>query len=1213
MTNKLLIMKYLNYAIILLLICSAIYGGYAITSIVFLNKTPTIVKCEGVVLDNETNYFFSNYDDPKKIKGYSKKDIVLRYVKNKGLMPNYLGVLKFEPNNWVFMPNKSIASINQNNNNVFLPFIRSKDMKENEYEFFKSSPIHNDKLEEGLVINFPAGEKKNRLNLQILKINEKKVLKWEDEGVCTSYKIKKNDTLTIFFNPKEGLKSSTRNNFLFTNLSKATKEYKLICKGNFYGTDYFISNENGHLSINSENEFFEIENLMFSIKPIYSVWQKFLFLFYYLFLVIFSYHIFCRCYLKKHLNPLINSIAYIRVVFNIIALLGTPILYLFYNENNNSETYKLLLILVVVLLNITYYAYVIYPILKNKFGKLFLKFNNYFFKSIGKQLFKSKTSLTSKEPVSNKIIFRGKMFLHNNKNFFIVGFSIVFYLFSIYLFFKAKDERVFGLPSLHLQKLFIILVYFLFFLKPFEILFSRYIVFINYLKKTKYFKSIPYPRPINFYIIIYSLSLSLVSHDFGSVLFVMYSLFFIEIVTYRTSSKHVFMFFLVIHFFVFIFFYLFGGSRKMYRFLYSYVSPDGIILSDVNQGDKESIANFCSILKNIFIENPLGTWNDTFVLPISRSTAHSDYAFLFSTNIGGIWFLLLITLSLIILLLLITFLIKCMLLRAITNRGTVISISENKHAIILAFWCCIILIQFLNPLFTNLFIPGAILTGQPLPLISLGVYDPIFLCMFLMPIEILFRNKSYLKVKDESEINIPKVDELFFSSVELAKKFTYLIALLLLGKGIIIVFFQKDSFTIHKPLRNETDLIENISSKASNQELIVMAQEYINNNNISILNLSSRDKDFLRKIQYKYYTSKPLYFSESNEYFNDRFDVLKRMSIDSCSKYKVQIADSKIFGKVDVLRCFINGKLCEVPSNKYFNNVLSNKFSELSAILNMKLEKHISEMPKGIVGSIIVYDNNSLKPIVVSNYPNDLGLIDKPSQKLYYIASVKKPLLAFIAYKMDKKYLSKVYSNINSFDWIKVSSNKYSKDLLQDILDNNYLEFNYNLNKYFKMDFYDINSFSYSDRSIEELKKESNNAKRIEDIAIGHLQPYTLENITKVYSVIAKDIFENNNSELISILNSPLTKNGTAEIVGQAIVDEKELDINKFICKTGTYSVNSINLSSSIILSNSRYTIGINLIGKQSKNDDGKTSKFLLKEIIKILNEHHVLSDATLK
>jgi hypothetical protein len=97
-----------------------------------------------------------------------------------------------------------------------------------------------------------------------------------------------------------------------------------------------------------------------------------------------------------------------------------------------------------------------------------------------------------------------------------------------------------------------------------------------------------------------------------------------------------------------------------------------------------------------------------------------------------------------------------------------------------------------------------------------------------------------------------------------------------------------------------------------------------------------------------------------------------------------------------------------------------------------------------------------------------------------------------------------------------------------------------------------------------------------------------------------------NQAFLFSSLHSVLT--GTARRVGIALA-ENGIDTTQFMCKTGTSekSDRTGNSSSSFIVANEQFTIGIMLKGNLPHNEEKVAAKDLFNEIIPLLVKYEIL------
>jgi cell division protein FtsI/penicillin-binding protein 2 len=97
---------------------------------------------------------------------------------------------------------------------------------------------------------------------------------------------------------------------------------------------------------------------------------------------------------------------------------------------------------------------------------------------------------------------------------------------------------------------------------------------------------------------------------------------------------------------------------------------------------------------------------------------------------------------------------------------------------------------------------------------------------------------------------------------------------------------------------------------------------------------------------------------------------------------------------------------------------------------------------------------------------------------------------------------------------------------------------------------------------------------------------------------------------LKSSLNSVLT--GTANSVGTTL-RQNNIDPNPFICKTGTAEKGnrSGNASSSFVIANDNFTIGLMLSGTIPQNREKLSAKDLFNNLIPLLTKYEILRPTT--
>lgn len=1177
-----------------------VYGFYGLNNVLLSHPSPSIIKAEGIVLDTLRAYHLSNYENISDISGATQADIILHYTDEK-LYPNFLGTLKFSENQWVFKMSSAVASP-KDGNNPFLPFVRKNNKADGQFHFFsKNEDVKEYDLREKLVINFPAGERKHRKTIELKTISNKDVLVWKDEGLGVEYMLPSGiDTTMISFSDNHGTTFQMNNqNFIFNNTSKSNGIYKVKTDCSVFRSSYTVFRDE-QIFESGLNSSFEIGEIMFSLKQRFPPWQLLLFLIHYLILVL-SIALYYYVLFKKEndkplyveirekrikllngiLNPIHLSLIWLRFLITLLAFLGLPILIVAFNFNSNSIFYSFVVVSSIHLLPL---SMVSFSVLKNTKA----------YQSI--QKISLPNSLTS--PLAVGVIL-----------------IVILIIFT----FCSQNERVLTMPSLHLQKVALIISFALFNSSTFLTQISKFknsfierfsnnqvYQFVNKLLLRVYI-----PTTQNLCLVIYSGLLAIVSNDFGSLLFVFLAVLLIEVINRKTTIKKVITTFGFSALLLFVFVLISGTSaRKFYRISYTYFSPDNSFYKNFNQADKESISYIYINLKNILLE-PFGFWNDLKIPNLAHSVSDTDFAAHWSLMIGGIFFLLIFLAILFFIARHFFFILKVTLREVRINKNEIYAISTtNLFGKIVSFLVAISLIQLCYQIFSNLMLYGSVLTGQSLIFISVGFYDSIFITALFIFLDAIFHNAA-IGTKFRVKTRDKRVPSLLSFKRESLRVTTILGVFIVFSIGIkftSIYMFQGDEVVIEK-MNKESEKVKSISipnyydfedQNEYNASLLHKANEIIENN---YLDINGDSKKLIQRLQSKYYTQ-----TEISEYFSsifklNRLRVKDRLSYSSFFEFDKKLISGvrEPFGKVYGYKTLINGKEELRASNVYYSGLVSipdGLISDLNAELNKNLETHINSnlTNYNVEGIVLIKDNATGRYVADASFPMDIA--DPLSYKPYFIGSPKKTLLLYSLLKVDTDNSN--FQSMNSrgnlsdiYYWMQWSDNQFSTEVFKYLVENERSDFERILKEDFNLPFHSNTTTKFSDLSFDQLI-EKNNDNTYMSIAIGGVEPYTSRQLTGWFSFIANEAFRDT-SELYSALNAPL--DGTARTT-KVELTKYDLDPSEFVCKTGTFEKEDINISSTFVISNKNYTVLTVINGKQPSNNDGVAAKYFFNQSV---------------
>ena len=1123
----------------------------------YKHRTPYTVSCKGLWLDKSKVYAISNYDR------ISNDTIFVHFLNSKVLMPSTLGYLYFDGDRkeFTFKNHKAVALPNEKN--PMLPYCKTLNdgFFQKEIYFNSEAKINQDLLvHRGLKFNIAAGDKETRVRILLLQRENDFYLNTNDDGIETEYLVK-SDVKNLFgitFNtPTDG---KIQYNFMFDNTSNTIKKYTLeVFSTPFYAT-YQVKNDNEVISQNKGNFLeFQVEEFLFELKPRFSLALLYLYPVFMIIMIVFQ--VFYLTQITKAVSPITYNLIGFRIAFNSLVLLSVPIFISSYSFSKNRFIYLVL----ILLLNLTYF----FP----------------------------------------------KDLLHNigrikiSKRYVNILIAILIPLPFIFKFF-TYNESLFGLiPILHVQKLTILLL----------------ILVIQY-----YFRGIKNGGLIRGIIVIgYSLLISIFTSDIGSVIYSSLSIILMELIAKDksiTPKRIAIVIFSLVLLTTIIFNAIpkINNERKFYRLVAPYTSPASENLTFAYEADKESFATFTLNLKNV-VANLAPNFNEIIIPPNARSTMFSDFAFHWSLTIGGLSFILLFIPCLYLILSTLVFFLYCSIRECRVNNTKYFIFPKTVEAELMRFLMAFTIISFIYPVFSNLLmIP---LTGQSIPGLSISNIEIVFLWFLLFIIESVFTNDDYY---------IEKKNNTNYSYKDIVKSILYISSIF----SILVVVVVTLKLLFLRDLENSLSWKIVLPSEAekygqvpkSNSELVKYAQVVIGNDEIT--EVQKIKKNLLKTVLSQYFTKKPY---EAHYYLPKYFELstaqlLNTMSIDSVFNMKPKMISGikKPFGNVFRVRQSINGKTIVGVTNDLYKCIPLNAQStnnDLIAELNIAIENHIQKIGiQSNIGSIMITENASGSIITNSTYP--YNKMDFNSNQIYYfVGSVKKILLAYCALAIDSDYKDKKFGNTSFETFIKFSDDLYSANLLKDILQNHQEEFVKILKNDFNLEFASITEEAYMDYppTLDEFSKNLDNKNSIYRISIGQEKPYEFQEVMSWYSRIASGNklelnYSNSNknfSELsieksdLDFLHSAMKKvlSGTASIVSKGL-ESNNLDSSNFYGKTGTAEKadKTQNSSSSFIICNNEYTIGIMLKGSIPDNKEGLAAKNLFVDIIPVLKKYQILN-----
>lgn len=1215
------------FFIVFIFICCLVYSGFQLYEQIFKSPIPVEVKAEGLILDKSKKYVFTNrktiqevinidrnnFSDINAQNISEKNSIIISYnqkSEQKSLYPNYLGTLYFD-NEWKLALTKRIVKPVNDKSRLAPYFYYKKDKN----IYVDNLLIKGDSLNQKCGFSTFGSESSNKLPIQIKNINGDDVLEFPTDGILVKNRIfetkDNNYTIDLLFN-KSSLDSSSANyvySFSSNNLQEVKHRIKIKKKSPF------------SLSVKSDDKFlgtsdqltFPIQNILFTTKLKF-LKKDVLFLgIFYFGLIFFNLLIFfTRNKFAK--NPFQLSFVKFRFLFNCVAILSLPLLVL---TNLYSETLGKEFGYVLLFLNATY--------ILNLLSTL---------KPIDDMVVKIGNSLNTK--------FSNLNFL--TKPLFQIAFLAFLALLLLIFHFKVHDERIMGIPALHVSKIAVVISYFLFSSNSFK----KNLVNFFFRVKSNFLSRIVdgfnFLKLEHVLVIIYSGLISIATNDGGSLIFVLLTVGIIVLIQKGPSGENYIgkkITSLVLLFVLYsgsiMFFLNHEGSRKVYRFIYTMFYPATPQEAMYHQGDRMSFGIYNYLLK-IISEKPFGFSKNADIISATKVTAHSDFSFTYGLLIGGLPFvILMIVLVLTILYNLFYVISNCFSSEYVEGakennitfyKST--NLYQKPFAIAIAFWLIISGLQFIVPIISNLHLYGAFLTGLPLSGFSIGKGDAFVLGCALLLLEQFYLRGEYT---DESSKKSPSV-LLASKNINLTedrkRKLLWAIGIsaFILGIGIVHKYYSLQKFP---------------------NEYKVYKSKNIKNFDIDYTHLSSLSDaekyKYLHSLFVNYFKQKDAEGEEMNFYeknvtiqikkaiFSGNYDasnfidypiVLKKSQIEKKLSISEQYTDLRevLYQNKDSLilkkKIFINKETRYLVTDSSF--IYPSDININNYILQAKLQKELKEWmttksrlsanKDKIKAVCIVLANDTIKRKManlpfskyhsefeaVAQYPITSDAIYRNST--YPVGSVKKPLTLYNALKINPQY-----ANLSRLEHDVKLSDKYSfVEIIKNVLkkDNEKKAFENSLLDNFGMYLYRPGSNTFFD--IDPTQTYGN---EFDLRVMGGAQEYSALQVAQWYSVFMNDNTASN-KKFKELMQLPFS--GTALNVKNAMNQNTE----GFICKTGTLSLDGKNVSSSFAISNRNFTVVVAFFSEDNSvvfpenNQDVLAKHFFAKKALPLLKKYGV-------
>ncbi|MCP9769427.1 hypothetical protein EGI22_16105 [Lacihabitans sp. LS3-19] len=1144
----------------LLLLFSVItfsFGMYATYRIIFKNRAPYTMACDGIILDKAKIYSFDNSNHI-----FSKDTIQINFENAKAIMPSHLGFVVFKNNEWTFEPTSQIKFPSEKA--LLSPTCRSlkTDVFNNGKYFSGTEIVPQEELLEGIKINTPAGDKTTRVLIHLLKVGSDFVLKTNAEGLLTQYLVasKLVNKYGVYFNEKPVM--DFKNNYLFSKLSLIdTASYQVQVKANTFKASVDVL-QNG-LEMQSwsgaNKQQFKIKNMMFSLTPKLGYKDLVLLVCTILICLIFQVLLLREALIKPFASPIIWALFSTRILFNCLFFLAIP-------------TYVLALTA-----------------------------------SGGRWLYLASIVVFNLSIFFNRERFHFLINLKMKRNFAILCLFIAIFFLPLFWKFSYHEAFLGVIPTLHLLKWILLL----------------FILSVLFFFKEKNIKN---NLPKYVLILAYALAATILTKDFGSLLYTIISLVLIALVTKDKKIKPSNLFFIAVGT-ISIFYLVYTSnhefvSGKTYRLYAPYTSPDDVRLSAVKEGDREFFAMINLNLKNI-LSLQLPKFENINIPANARSTGFSDYAVHWSFTIGGFLWAIIFLVTIGWFLYNLLFLLFCSSREIKIKQNLFFIFPVTIEAELLRFLLAFCCVGLLYPIVSNLCLLP--LTGQSILVLSISVFEVLFFTLSFILFELIFSNPAYyFETKSGYKYTGNNL------KLNVATSFISLCFLFFIG------LFAKAFHLKSLPQRFEWPISlhnrQEIKLPASKDSLKYLVEEKFKDAD----SFKEEDKILLKEAASRIYTGQPY---SAHVYTPKRFGlstqaILGQMLVDSIFSYKRKPINGpkRPFGEVFSFDQKVNGRGVHSASNPLYKCIPIQSTTinaDLTAELNQALDQHIELLPKNNIGGVMIVDRFGG---IVSNatfpYDKDFNVNDKD----YFIGSVKKVLLAYAALTIDPNYKNKVWQRRSFKNLIVNSDSYYAGELLRDLLKNHRAKFESVLKSDFNLElvsstgmaFMDDFPMDYELMNTQLAPNSKNNGKsKVYRYAIGQQKPYPFRTVMNWYHRIAFNAKREpsfykvaTNKEPLSIANEDLKylhglMNGvlqtTAANVGRAF--QEQHIVGYFSAKTGTaeHSDRTYNQSSSFVIFNEQYCIGIFFNGNVPDNNAQLGAKHLFENLIPILVKYEVL------
>lgn len=323
-----------------------IFAGYSLYKMVYNNRVPYTLECKAVKLDRNKTYAISNAERK------SADTLYINFQQSRVIMPATLGYVYYDHSLREFVLKNNACVFNPNTStpgNYFLPFART--LRDDGFfpkgKYFGGSEIIREGtlIKNGIKYNTAVGTPENRVSVELLRYGSDTYLKTKDDGIGTRYLVQADTANVYAVVLNQPATTNAANVFLFDNTTSGTGNYSIEITANTFSASYTVKDAASRIQARGSgaSQTFEIAGYLFTITPRYTAAFAFFYLAFFIALAVFQTY-FLILYTRTG-SPVVKALFSIRILFNCIAYLATPIFLTAWYLTENRNYYLFLLLL----------------------------------------------------------------------------------------------------------------------------------------------------------------------------------------------------------------------------------------------------------------------------------------------------------------------------------------------------------------------------------------------------------------------------------------------------------------------------------------------------------------------------------------------------------------------------------------------------------------------------------------------------------------------------------------------------------------------------------------------------------------------------------------------------------------------------------------------------------------------------------------------------